>query len=146
MVTTGLTWFLVSAVLFIVLLLSVEAERKRGKRFLLKGFRGWLDKHMAAIGLKITQSWDHFMKYIVQLSWYYTIHSFLQTVLKAVVAFYERIEHKFEMNRRRTKQLRAEKNHIQNGGHLAEISQHKKDTALTPAQQRRLRDKQLKGD
>ena len=86
------------------------------------------------------------MKYIIQLSWYYTIHSFLRTVLQAIVAFYERIERTFEMNRRRTKQLHAEKTQIANGGHLAEISQHKKDTALTPAQQRRLKEKQLKGD
>ena len=146
MVTTGLVWLSVSAMLFIALLAAVQAERKRGKRFLLKGLRGWLDRHIGTIGLKISQSWNHFMKYIVQLSWYYTIHSFLQTVLKAVVAFYEQIEYKFETNRRRTRQLRAEKNQIANGGHFAEISQHKKDTALTPAQQRKLKDKQLKGD
>ncbi len=146
MVTTGLTWLSISVALFIFLMWAVAVERKRGKRFLFTRVRAWSDKHVAAIGLRITLAWDHFTKYFLQLSWYYTVHSFLQAILKAIVAFYERIEHTFEVNRSRTKQLRAEKSQVTTQNHLTEMTKHKIDTALTPAQKRKLRDKQLRGD
>lgn len=146
MVTLGLTWLSISAALFISLMWAVAAERKRGKRFLLTRVRAWFDKHIAAIGLRTTLAWDHFTKYFLQLSWYYTVHSFLQATLRTIVAFYESIEQKFEMNRKRTRKLRAEKNQVTSENHLTEMTRHKIDTALTPAQQKRLKDKQLKGD
>lgn len=148
MVVVGLSWLVASIALFGALLVMVQAEKKRGKRFLLAGLRGWLDHHLALIGLRITGVWDHFVKYIVQLGWYYGIHSFLKAILATLVAFYERVEHVFENNRRRTKQLRAEKKNgiTEPTGHLAEMAQHKADTALTPAQQRKLKATHLRGD
>ena len=148
MVSIGLTWLMASIALFGALLVMVQAEKKRGKRFLLAGLRGHLDHYFALIGLRIVSIWDHFVKYIVQLGWYYGIHSFLRAVLATLVAFYEKVEHVFENNRRRTRQLRAEKKNgsAEPSGHLAEMAQHKADTALTPAQQRKLKETHLKGD
>jgi len=148
MVSIGLTWLLASTLLFGILVFVIQAEKKRGKRFLLAGFRGWLDKNIAAIGRKIVSIWEHFTKYIVQLGWYYGLHSFLRAILTTLIAFYESVEHVFEANRRRTKQLRAEKKMVvsENPSHLTEMAQHKVDTALTPAQQRKRKATQLEGD
>ena len=147
MVSIGLTSLAVSAVLFFALLFGVQAEQKRGSRFLLGGVRGWFDKGIGSVERKIGRSWDHFMKYVVQLGWYYGLHSFLRAILRTLVACYESVENVFERNRHRTKQLRAEKQKVTNGDtHLAEMAQHKVDTALTPAQQRKLKESHLKGD
>lgn len=147
MVSAGLTTLAISTLLFVVFLFGVQAEQKRGKRFLLGGLRGWLDGVIGFTERKIAQSWDHFSKYVVQLGWYYSVHSFLRALLRTIVAFYEQVEHVFERNRHRTKQLRAEKQQVASGqGHLAKMAQHKADTALTPKQQQKLKDSQLQGD
>lgn len=148
MVSLGLTWLVASVSLFTLLLVMVQAEKKRGKRLLLSSVRGRFDRVTSLWGRKIVSTWQHFVKYIVQLGWYYGLHSFLQAVLKTIVRFYERVEMMFEANRRRTRDLRAEKQQASQTSqtHLTEMAQHKVDTALTPTQQRRLKDKQLKGD
>ena len=148
MVSLGLTWLVASVSLFTLLLVMVQAEKKRGKRLLLSSVRGWFDHFTSLWGREIVSTWQHFVKYIVQLGWYYGLHSFLQAVLKTIVRFYERVEMMFEVNRRRTRDLRAEKQQASQTSqtHLTEMAQHKVDTALTPIQQRKLKDRQLKGD
>lgn len=148
MVSIGLVWLVASASIFCLLLLVIQAEKKRGKRFLLSGARSWFDSLMSRLGRKIVYTWDHVVKYVLQLGWYYGLHSLLQAVLKTIVRFYERVELVFEVNRRRAKELRAEKRQASEvpPSHLTEMAQHKADTALTPAQQRKLKDRQLKGD
>lgn len=148
MISSGPLWLLVSVAVFGILITSIQAEKKRGRRFLLPGVRNVLDEHIAAVGLKIVKTWDHFTKYVVQLGWYYGMHSFLRAILATLVTFYERVENAFEHNRRRTKRLRAEKNKVTSdeSNHLTVMAQHKADTALTPAQQRKLKATQLKGD
>ena len=146
MVFTGLIWLIGTTIVFVVILVVVQAEQKRGTRFLLSGVRGGFDSLISKIDLKVAAWWDHFVRYIVQLGWYYGLHSFLQAVLKTIVAFYERVESVFEINRHRTKQLRDEKKQATTQNHLTEMAQHKADTALTPAQQRRRKASHLKGD
>lgn len=148
MVSIGLTWLVASTVLFVLMMVAIQAEKKRGQRFLLASVRGWLDTKIAYTGRRIAELWDHFTRYIVQLGWYYGIHSFLRAVLATLVASYERVERAFESNRQRTKQLRAEKKQVTatSANHLTEMAQHKVDTALTPAQQRKLKRTQLEGD
>lgn len=148
MVSVGLTWLIASTSLLGLLILTTQFEKKRGKRLALSSFRGWCDGVAAKIGMKIVGMWRHFVRYIIQLGWYYGLHSFLQAVLKTLVRFYESIEMVFEENRKRAKELRAERRKATQGTptHLTEMAQHKADTALTPAQQRRLKEKQLKGD
>lgn len=148
MISAGLTWLIASASLFGLLVLTTQIEKKRGKRLFLKSLRGWFDGVVARVGSRIVNTWEHFVKYVVQLGWYYGLHSFLQAVLKTLIRFYERIERIFEVNRKRTKELRAEKKQATEGtpSHLTEMAQHKVDTALTPAQQRKLKERELKGD
>ena len=143
MITSTATAFTASVFVLVVLLMVVHKERRRGRRFFAAGARSWLDKKTDATGGWIIKSWEHFIKYIIQLNWYYSIHSVLKTMLKMIVAFYSYFENMFERNRRRTKQLRAEKRQLGELNHLHQMAVHKEDTALTSAQKRKLRQKKL---
>jgi hypothetical protein len=143
MISSEAIVFGVSLLVFIILSVVVRAERRRGRRFFASRLRAWLDARVD-VGTKwLLKSWDHFVKYIVQLNWYYSIHSLLKTVLKMIVAFYSYFENIFERNRKRTKQLRAEKRQLGEMSHLEQVAEHKEDTALTPAQKKSLRKKKL---
>jgi hypothetical protein len=61
------------------------------------------------------------------------------------VAFYAYFENMFENNRKRTKQLRAEKKQLSESNHLQQMADYRKETALTASQQKKLKDKKLKG-
>ena len=143
MIYSAATIFVISIFVFLILLLVVQIERRRGRRFFASRARAWLDDKADRIGKWIVTSWDHFIKYIVQLHWYYSIHSLLRGILKLIVAFYSYFEHVFERNRKRTKQLRAEKRQLGELNHLQQMAEHKEDTALTPVQKRKLRQKKL---
>lgn len=143
MITSTTTAFTVSVFVFFILLAVVYRERRRGRRFFAAGLRSWLDVRAETAGKWVIRSWEHFIKYIVQLNWYYSIHSVLKTTLKMIVAFYSYFENIFERNRMRTKQLRAEKRQLSELNHLRQMAEHKEDTALTPAQKKKLKQKKL---
>jgi len=130
-------------VLFCVWAFLVYRERKSGRRYFAAGLRGWLDEKLTHVIGKLSRSWEHFVKYILQLNWYYSIHSVLRAILRGTVAFYTYFENIFERNRSRTKQLRAERREISEANHLRQMTEHKERTALSPAQQRKLRKKKL---
>lgn len=145
MITTAAVTLLISSLVFVVLIVLVHKERRRGRRFFASHARNWLDKKVAAGSSMLLKGWDHFDKYVVQLNWYYSIHSVLKTILRALVAFYTYFENIFESNRKRTKQLRAEKRQLNEFNHLQQMTNHRKETALTAAQQKKLKEKKLKG-
>lgn len=145
MVSTALTTFLLCSFALVLLLVVTSKERRTGRRFFAVGLRSWLDGVVEIIGARIMQSVTHFMRYMVQLNWYYSIHSVLRTVLRGLVAVYTFFEHLFERNRKRTKELRAEKRQLSELNHLRQMADHRENTALTPAEQRRLRKKTLEG-
>ena len=143
MIPSAATALVISVCAFLVVLLLVRQERRRGQRFAAAGFRGWCDARIEGVGRWLLQSWDHFVKYIVQLNWYYSIHSVLRALLRMIVAVYTRFENLFERNRARTRQLRAEKRQFSTLNHLRQMAEHKEETALSPAEQRKLRKKKL---
>lgn len=143
MVNTALTYFLVSIFVGTLLIVIVRKERRRGRRFFASSTRAWLDRKTQRCGELVLNSWEHFSKYIVQLSWYYSIHSILRTLLRMIVAVYTYFENAFESNRNRTKQLRAEKRQLSEFNHLHQMTAHKRETALSPAEQKKLRQKKL---
>jgi hypothetical protein len=128
-----------------VLTILVHKERRRGRRFFASNVRNWLDQKVSGGSDLLLRGWEHFDKYVVQLNWYYSIHSVLKTILRALVAFYTYFENIFESNRKRTKQLRAEKRQLNEFNHLQQMTNHRKETALTATQQKKLKDKKLKG-
>jgi hypothetical protein len=143
MISSGMSILGVSILAFILLLTVIHKERRRGRRFFASRLRAWLDIYVDKVGHWTVVSWDHFIKYILQLHWYYSIHSVLKTILRVIMTFYEYFENVFEKNRKRTKQLRAEKRQLGELNHLQKMAEHKEDTALTPVQKRKLRHKKL---
>ena len=143
MINLAFTTVLVSGLLLLLLMVIIEKERRRGQRFFFIGLRGWLDRLVGGFEQWLVKSWQHFIKYILQLNWYYSIHSVLRTILTMTVAIYSYFENVFENNRARTKKLRAEKRRLKEKNHLQKMADHKKDSALTPAQQKKLRHKKL---
>jgi hypothetical protein len=136
----------VGTVSFILFASIIQAEQRRGKRFLLVGFRSWLDKIISAAERWMSGTSKHFIRYVVQLSWYYSLHSLLRTVLHVIVASYEYFEKIFERNRLRTKELRAEKFGAGTANHLREMAVHKEETALSQVQQNKRKKAHLEGD
>jgi hypothetical protein len=145
MITSALLAFLGSGIVSVILFITVRMERRRGRRFFAAGFRGWIDGKVDIIGGWLARSLNHFVKYILQLNWYYSIHSVLRTILRLIIAAYTYMENIFEKNRSRTKKLRAEKKQLKDTNHLSQMAAHKESTTLTPAQQQKLRKKNLEG-
>jgi hypothetical protein len=133
----------VSIGFFSLMLIVVHLEKSRGKRFFASNARTWLDKTVLSFEQKITSNWSHFIRYIVQLHWYYSIHSVLKAILHAMQFCYFSFEKIFERNRARAKKLRAERREINLMSHLGQVAEHKEETSLTDAQKRKLRHKKL---
>lgn len=139
--------FGVSIVVFALFAVLVEAEEKRARRFIGGRVRHNLDVRIVRFEEKWAKKWRHVSRYLVQLGWYYSIHSLLSTIMRVLVSIYDRIEHVFERNRTRTKQLRKElKHHLHQASHLTAIADHKEAVALTPEEQLQLREKHLEED
>ena len=145
MYDTALIAFITAIVFFIILSGMVRKERLRGRRFFAGGLRVSLDAFVESTAKSLGSKWQHFSRYIVQLNWYYSIHAFLKGILAVIVKFYTFFEDKLERNRKRAKQLRAEKRQLNEVNHLHQMTKHKEDTALTPAQKRKLKKKNLEG-
>ncbi len=143
MTNSALTVFLVSSFALIISMIVVEKERRSGRRFFAASFRDWLDEVVFGVENWIVTSWGHFVRYILQLHWYYSIHSVLRTILQMIVAVYSYFENIFEHNRTRTKKLRAEKRQLSERSHLQKVAEHKRETALTANQQKKLRQQKL---
>jgi hypothetical protein len=143
MIQSAATFFAVSIGIFILLLIIFHFERRKQKRIFAHSLRIWLDKKLAQLESGVVRGWNHFVRYVVQLNWYYSIHSVLKTILLGMQVFYTSFEKIFERNRSRTKKLRMEKRQLNTISHLTQMADHKADTALTPAQKKKLRHTKL---
>ena len=145
MISSALTTLVVSLATFLLLAVFTQQERRRGKRFFATRARAWLDRIVDGGSRLLLKKIDHFIKYIVQLSWYYGLHSLLKGLLKGMIAVYTYFEDLFERNRVHTKQLRAEKKQLGKYNHLRQIANHRQETALSATEQQKLMKKKLEG-
>jgi hypothetical protein len=141
--TVAIITFIVSATLFSAFALLVQVEQKNARRLVGGRFRATLDRGVQKSGAELKRRWRHVMRYVVQLGWYYGIHSLLRAILKVLVSIYSFFEQMFERNRLRTKELRQElKRHI-GKSHLTQVADHKARTVLTPQEQEQLKKQKL---
>ena len=143
MIQTAVTVFAMSIGVFTLMLVMVQIERRKQKRLFAAKVRGWFDRKISGFEMWVVRTWNHFVRYVVQLNWYYSIHSVLKTLLLAIQVFYASFEKIFERNRDRAKKLRMEKRQLNSINHLSQMADHKVDTALTPTQKKKLRHKKL---
>lgn len=141
--TAAITTFVISSILFIGFAFVVQVEQKNARRLVGGRLRGALDRVVQKVGAELRRRWRHVMRYVVQLGWYYGIHSLLRAILKVLISIYSFFEHMFERNRLRTKQLRQElKRHIHKS-HLTQMADHKAETTLSPQAQEELKKQKL---
>ena len=141
--TAAVTTFIVSTILFGVFAFLVQVEQRNTRRLVGGRLRDTLDRGAEKSGVELRRRWRHVMRYVVQLGWYYGIHSLLRGILKVLISIYSFFEQMFEKNRLRTKELRQElKRHISKS-HLTEMANHKAETSLSPQAKEDLKKQKL---
>jgi hypothetical protein len=138
-----LTVFIGSVAVFAALALLVHIEERRGGRILLKNIRSKCDRGLLFVYRKVGVAWDDFTEFVVKLGWYYSIHSFLRTLMNALVSLYDYLEHKFERNRARASVLHSKKRKRAEQNQLSQVAEHKEQIALSPEEGERLRTEKL---
>ncbi len=145
MITPGII-FASSIFIFTAYAVIVRVEHTHARRLVGGRLRGSLDIRIARVEEKWSNNWKHLSRYLLQLGWYYSIHSLLRTVLQVLVSVYTYIEQIFEKNRIRTKQLRKELKHHVAQSHLTHMAHHKEKTSLSSTAKAALRTKKLEND
>lgn len=140
------TLFITSASLFIGVAIVVAIEERRARRFIGGRVRVVMDQKIDYLAHQFENHWKHVSRAVVQLGWYYSIHSVLRTILTVLVSLYDRLEQLFERNRERTKQLRRDLKKQLSSTHLSHIAEHKERVTLTPEEQATLKREKLEHD
>ncbi len=140
--------FAVATLMYVALYVIVSRELVSGERLVAANFRGRLDSLLERFQKKVAELIHDFTEYVVKLGWYYSVHSFLRTVMQFLVNAYEFFEHKFEQNHSRAEVLKSRRKERQTekSTHLAEMATHKESVALSPEQQAELRQRKLEED
>ena len=83
-------------------------------------------------------------RYIITLSWYYSLHAFLKLILHFLAGVYTVIEAILHRNRDRARVIRTERKRALNS-HLTVLAEHKIETKLTDSQKKKRKDAALRG-
>ena len=137
------SYFALSVLALVGLSVFVGAEQNRGQRFFAASMRTLLDGMVTRGEANVAQAWEHFTKYVVGLGWYYSFQSVLQACVAVLRRGYEGLESYSNRQRERSRQLQAEHRELHAQNHLRQMAEHKAGVALTPAQQRKLKQKKL---
>ena len=143
MITTLIV--LATATVFFILyawLCAIEAER--GKRLFLTLVRLALDSALVSFGATVRRKLTYIGRYIITLSWYYSLHAFLRLVLQFLGSVYTVLEAVLHRNRDKARQIRRERKQAERS-HLTALAEHKVETALTPHQKEKRKAKALNG-
>lgn len=139
--------FTLSTVAFAGYALLVTLEERNARRFVGGRLRDRLDVGIEKAGHQFDHHVKHVSRYLLQLGWYYSVHSVLRTILAALVSVYTYIEGIFERNRSRTKELRKEfRRQLNKKTHLNHIADHRVETALSKEEQETLKARKLEQD
>ena len=118
---------IIATVIFTVALWLVHTEQQRGARIVLPRLRGWVDRRIDALTDAIRR-----IIHVVSVSFMYIVHQ-LRAALARVIA----------PQPRRRKQPKEKLQFEKTGNHLSDMHDHKSDSALTPAQKKKLRNQKL---
>ena len=114
-------------VILTVALVIVGKEQAKGDRLFLAGLRGWIDRMCEAVARKARQ-----LMHIIAVSCVYVVHQFRATLARAIAP-----------RPRRVKKQPERLVFSKTDNHLSSMHDHKTDTALTPAQKKKLRNQKL---
>lgn len=126
--------------LFLVWAVLCVAEHRRGRRFVLPHVRTHLDIAVLTAATAIERKVQYVGRYLITLSWYYSLHALLRTFLRFTARVYDVVERVFERNRARAKRLRKEQRRLT---HLTQIADHKNATQLSATEKTALKKRML---
>lgn len=132
----------VSFVLLVVLSKLFSLETRAGKRFILPTLRFAVDNMIVAFADSVHRFFVYVTKYVITLSWYYSLHAFLQMTLKFLAGIYYVVENFTHRNRDKARKIRQERKQS-NRSHLEVLVDHKDETKLTEQEKKKLKDKAI---
>ena len=136
---------LIGTTIFFVLyawLCAVEA--RRGKRLFLAMPRRAIDAALTSLGETLRRKLVYIGRYMITLSWYYSLHTFLRLTLQFIAGIYTILEAVLHRNRDKARIIRKERKQAERS-HLTVLAEHKADTELTPNQKAKRKAKALSG-
>ena len=133
-----------STVFFLVYARLCVMETSRGKRLFIPGVRRALDNGIDAGAAALRRKLVYVSRYMITLSWYYSLHTFLRLTLQFIAGVYTMIETVLHRNRDKARQIRRERRAALRS-HLTVLAEHKVDTELTPHQKAKRKAKALSG-
>ncbi len=136
---TSLTILFLLGYLFVI-------EEKIEHRLFLTQKRLLLDMEIMKFMAFVRHKTIFFGRYIIALSWYYSLHTLLKLVLRFLAGWYFGVEKILQRNRLRAKALRREKHQsVQVDSHLIQIAEHQLETALTEKEKTKIKNRALAG-
>ena len=133
-----------SLISFLILASLFSAEKQSGHKFVAGGMRYYLDKKLEDSITRIKHFFVYIGKYIITLSWYYSLHTFLKLTLQFLAGLYYMIEKILHSNRDKARVIRKEKKRASQT-HLELLQEHQDENKLTESQKKQLKDKALSG-
>ncbi len=138
----ALTIASISFALFVVCIWLFSREQRSQKRFFLPGIRQALDRMLMSISQSIQNAITYIGKYIIKLSWYYSLHTFLRLTLQFLAGIYYFVEKLLHSNRDRARKIRQERK--QNSiSHLNILVDHQTVNKLSEEQKKKLKERSL---
>ncbi|MBY0538796.1 hypothetical protein K2P47_05380 [Patescibacteria group bacterium] len=131
-----------SFVLLVVLGRLFTLEKRAGKRFVLPTVRFAIDNLIVAFTDRVHRLFVYIIKYVITLSWYYSLHAFLGVTLKFLASIYYMVENITHRNRDKARKIRQERKQSSRT-HLEVLVDHKDETKLTETQKKKLKDKAI---
>ena len=113
--------------ILVVALVVVGKEQKKGERLFLGRTRSWIDRRCDGFTKRVRQ-----IVHVVGVSFMYVVHQFRAGLAAAIAP-----------QPRRRKQPKERLEFSKTDNHLSSMHDHKSDTALTPAQKKKLRNQKL---
>lgn len=132
----------ISFTLLVILSKLFALETRAGKRFVMPSVRFALDNAIVAFADAIHRFFVYVTKYVITLSWYYSLHAFLQVILKFLASIYYVVENITHRNRDKARKIRQERKQSSRT-HLEVLVDHKDETKLTEQQKKKLKDKAI---
>ena len=131
-----------SFVLLLIFARLFTLEQRAGKRFVLPTLRFALDNMITAVTAAAGRLFVYISKYVITLSWYYSLHAFLAVVLRFISSIYYIVEGVTHRNRDRARKIRQERKR-ESKSHLEVLTDHQSDNKLTEQQKKKIKDKAI---
>lgn len=131
----------VSFLLFVIHAVVCKLEAQRGYRLYGTSIRRSFDIVCERWYEYIAKKMIYLGRYIITLSWYYSLHTLLVVVMRFIASIYNAIEVIVLRNRDRAKKIRSERRR----SHLTDIADHRVATALSPKEKAARKKNALEG-